>query len=155
MNGWAFLRVSSRGEASILSLKESNLPNSKSTEEGLESRQYQLWPMVLLRVVARFPKIKIVACSLYLHQPGAGWDELHSFFYFSYRAERVARAVHKECRRMQLGEVLGAHLSRLAGRVKRVGEKKQTSREIGFGGAQHARLPSAVGMTSQEDPTRR
>lgn len=80
-----------------------------------------------------------------------GWDHLHRALEFFDRAERIAAAVNEEGRRTQVGKMLCALLFGTARRMERVGEQEHARRQIGFFGAEHARLAAAVGVTAKED----
>lgn len=77
-----------------------------------------------------------------------GWDHLHGALEFFDRAERIAAAVNEEGRRTQVGKMLCALLFGTARRMERVGEQEQARRQIGFFGAEHARLAATIGVAA-------
>ena len=95
---------------------------------------------------------QIVTGSFYCQQLRLCRDHLHRALEFFDCAERVPRAVNKECGRSQVREMLCALLFGTAWRMERVGEQHETCGHIGLFGAQHAGLPSAVGVTPEIDP---
>ena len=66
------------------------------------------------------------------------------------RPERILRAMHKQRRDRNLGEMLGARLVGPAGRVQRIGEQEQTICQC-LVGKKHAGLTSAVTLTAEKD----
>ena len=89
--------------------------------------------------------------TFYGHQFRFRWNHFHGAPQLFDRAEGISGAVHEECGRTQIGEMLRALLLEAAGRMQRIGEQQQAGNEIGFFGAEHAGLAAAVGMAAEED----
>lgn len=85
---------------------------------------------------------------------GAGRDEFAGGFEFLGGGEGIARAVDKDGGDAEIGEVFGAELGRLAGRMERVREERECIGDFGVFRGDHARLAAAVGLTAEIDGAR-
>ena len=62
--------------------------------------------------------------------------------------------MHEQTQRSQIGQMLNAELFRFTRWMQRVRKQKESGNKNGFGGAEHRRLPSTVGVAAEKDRAR-
>src|ERR1700686_17448 len=62
--------------------------------------------------------------------------------------------MYEQTRRSQIGQMLYAKLFRFTRWMQRVRKQKKSGNKIGFGGTEHRRLASAVGVAAENYPAR-
>src|SRR5581483_1998168 len=65
-------------------------------------------------------------------------------------SEGILCPLHKQTRDSQFREVIGAELIRLSGRMQRIRRQQQAVGELGFLGAEHGCLTSAITLAAHE-----
>ncbi len=96
-----------------------------------------------------------MTCAFDGQQFCSGGDHLERLFDLCNRSERIARAVHKQRRRVQTRQMLCALLLGTSRRMQRIGQQQQSRDEIRLlfrkFCAQHAGLASTVGVSTEKD----
>ena len=62
--------------------------------------------------------------------------------------------MYEQTRRSQVGQMLDSKLFSFTRWMQRVRKQQESGNKIGFGGAEHRRLSSAVGVSAEKDSTR-
>src|SRR5579864_4716185 len=96
---------------------------------------------------------QIVPCTLDDQQFGLCWNQLACRFDLLDRAEGIAGSMHKECRDMEVMQVLCPWLVSPAGRVQWIRKQKQPVCELVrkcFFREKHACLTSAIALSANE-----
>ena len=94
---------------------------------------------------------QIVARSFHFEQFILGGDQRQRLLHFLDTPKRIARAMDKQARRAQVGQMLNAELVLFTRRMQRVGEKQERGDEIGLVGTEDGGLAASVGVSAEKD----